>query len=289
MFITTVLLVLPVVMSVFPAERKSKDRFAKLDSFRVHYQSIGTGKRAIVFLSGWGCGISLWRNQVPRLAEYGRLLLIDLPGHGQSDKPEIAYTLPLFVRSVDAVLQDAGVEKAVLAGHSMGGMVAYEFARRHPDRSLALIWVEGSCGLPVQVDEQLAEFKVRAKDFRSPDYKQRVSKFIEQLYVPETPPSVREEVNAAILGTPQHVLASCQEGFADRSIFEPDRLDLPAFAIFARFWKPERFADIYKKYLPQIEIQYHDGVGHYPMLENPEAVTAALSSWLSHHPLNDSR
>jgi pimeloyl-ACP methyl ester carboxylesterase len=61
------------------------------------------------------------------------VLPVDLPGHGLSDKPEIRYTLALFARAVTAVLDDAGVQKAAVVGHSMGGMVAYEFAGRATD------------------------------------------------------------------------------------------------------------------------------------------------------------
>jgi pimeloyl-ACP methyl ester carboxylesterase len=258
-----------------------EDRFARLDGHRIHYQSIGSGKRAVVFLSGWGCDTSLWRNQVPALARYGRLLLVDLPGHGRSDKPDIPYTLSLFTRAVNAVLEDAHVEKAAVAGHSMGGMVAYEFAREHPVKTIALIWVDGAFGVPINVDQQIAEFLSRAKEFRSPDYKEKVSGFIDQLFVPATPAAVREEVRRSILSTPQHVLASCQEGFATRATFEHAVLNVPAFAVFSAFWHPERVMDIFKKYLPRLEYEVLSGVGHYPMLEKPAETNAALARFLA--------
>ncbi|MGC9969550.1 MAG: alpha/beta hydrolase [Bryobacteraceae bacterium] len=259
----------------------AKDRFARLDGYRIHYQSIGSGKRAVVFLSGWGCDTSLWRNQVPALARYGRLLLVDLPGHGRSDKPDIPYTISLFTRAVNAVLDDAHVEKAAVAGHSMGGMVAYQFAREHPEKTIALIWVDGTFGVPINVDQQIAEFLSRAKEFRSPDYKEKVSGFIDQLFVPATPATVREEVRQSILATPQHVLASCQEGFATRATFEHEVLNVPAFAVFSDFWHPERFMDTFKKYLPRLEYEVLSGVGHYPMLEKPAETNAALARFLA--------
>ena len=107
-----------------------------------------------MFLSGWGCDTTLWRNQVPALVGYGRLLLVDLPGHGRSDKPDISYTIALFTRAVNAVLEDAGVEKAAVAGYSMGAMVAYDFARAHPAKTIALIWVEGAFGPASNVDQR---------------------------------------------------------------------------------------------------------------------------------------
>ncbi len=259
----------------------AEDRFARLDGYKVHYQSYGSGKRAVVFLSGWGCDTTLWRNQAPALADKWRVLLVDLPGHGRSDAPEIRYTLALFTRAVAAVLDDAGVEKAAVAGHSMGGMVAYQFAVEHPERTLALIWVDGAFAAPIQIDQQMANFKRHAQEFRGPDYKAKVSEFIDQLFVPETPAAVREEVRRSILATPQHVLASCQEELANPATFEHSVLDIPAFALFSSFWKPERATDIFKKYLPRLEYEVMTGVGHYPMLEKPAETNAFLARVLA--------
>ena len=261
---------------------RAKERFANLDGHRIYYRSFGSGNRAMIFLSGWGCDTSLWRNQVPALVPYSRVLLVDLPGHGRSDKPDVPYTLDLFARAVNAVLEDARVQKAAVVGHSMGGMVAYEFARRWPEKTIALIWVDGTFTIPVDVDQQIAGLRKRAEDFRSPDYQQKVRQFIEQLYVPQTPTAVRDEVTRSVLATPQHVLVGCLDGLADRRLYEPHTpLDLPAFAIFSSFWNPERFIDIFKKSLPRFQYQVLTGVGHYPMLEKPDQVNAALTHFVA--------
>ncbi len=256
---------------------RAEEGFANLDGLRVHYRSFGSGKTAMVFLSGWGCDMSLWRNQVPALLPYSRVVLADLPGHGGSDKPDIPYTLGLFTRAVKAVVEHAGIPKAVVVGHSMGGMVAYEFARRWPERTVALIWVDGTFGIPIEVEQQIAGFRRRAEECRSPDYQEKVRQFIDQLYVPETPTPIRDEVARSILSTPQHVLASCMEGLADPRLFEHHTLDIPAFAIFSSFWNPERYIDIFKKSLPRFQYEVLTGVGHYPMLEKSDQVNAALT------------
>jgi pimeloyl-ACP methyl ester carboxylesterase len=261
---------------------RAKERFANLDGHRIYYRSFGSGKRAMIFLSGWGCDTSLWRNQVPALVPYSRVLLVDLPGHGRSDKPDIPYTLDLFARAVNAVLEDARVQKAAVVGHSMGGMVAYEFARRWPEKTIALIWVDGAFAIPVDVDQQIAGLRKRAEDFRSPDYQEKVRQFIDQLYVPQTPTAVRDEVARSVLATPQHVLVGCLDGLADRRLYEPHTpLDIPAFAIFSSFWNPQRFIAIFKKSLPRFQYEVLTGVGHYPMLERPDQVNAALTRFVA--------
>src|SRR5438094_10655765 len=101
------------------------------DGARVHYESYGKGADAIVFIHGWTCDLTFWRGQAP-VYEKRRSLLIDLPGHGQSAKPDVAYTQERFARAVEAVLRDAGVTRAVLVGHSMGFPVAFTFLRLFP-------------------------------------------------------------------------------------------------------------------------------------------------------------
>lgn len=127
----------------------SASRFALLDGAKVHYESRGEGEEALVFVHGWMCNGSFWRAQLPAFAEQ-RVIVIDLPGHGASDHPDVDYTMDHFARGIDAVLVDAKVEKAVLVGHSMGTPVIRQFYRRHPEKTLALVIVDGgdSCPAP---------------------------------------------------------------------------------------------------------------------------------------------
>jgi pimeloyl-ACP methyl ester carboxylesterase len=114
---------------------------ANYDGAKVHYESYGTGKEAVVFIHGWTCDLTFWRGQAP-VYEKHRSLLIDLPGHGQSAKPDVSYTQERFARAIDAVMRDAGVDHAVLVGHSMGGPVALTFMRLFPAKAKALVLVD---------------------------------------------------------------------------------------------------------------------------------------------------
>ena len=88
-------------------ETPPQDRFAKLDTMRVHYQNYGEGKDAVVFIHGWSCNLNFWKANIPAFVNQSRVIAIDLPGHGESDKPQMTYSMDLFARAIDAVLQDA--------------------------------------------------------------------------------------------------------------------------------------------------------------------------------------
>ena len=94
---------------------KAPSKFAKSGENKVHYKSLGDGKTAVVFIHGWCCDHTVWRDQAVAFDGKGRLLFVDLPGYGKSDKPKIDYTMDVFANGIDAVLKDAGVEKAVLS------------------------------------------------------------------------------------------------------------------------------------------------------------------------------
>src|SRR6266446_3483800 len=145
-----------------------ESRYAKLDGQRVHYENQGKGHEALVFVHGWTCNLSFWSRQVPAFEGRERVILIDLPGHGLSDKPQVNYTMDLFARAVDAVLRDAGIDRAVLVGHSMGTPVIREFYRKYPQKTLGLVIVDGPLA-PFGDKKMMEQFLA---PLRGPNYKE---------------------------------------------------------------------------------------------------------------------
>src|SRR5882757_644038 len=100
-------------MSAFAQKTvEAKDRFAKYGEVKVHYRDEGRGKDALIFVHCWTCNMGFWKDQFGAYPQY-RTIFIDLPGHGQSDKPDTEYTMEYFARAIEAVMRDAGVKKAV--------------------------------------------------------------------------------------------------------------------------------------------------------------------------------
>src|SRR4051794_5942739 len=88
--------------AIRPVSRYSatESHFAPFGTNRVHYLTAGKGREVMVFVHGWSCNASFWREQVPAFADKARLILVDLPGHGESDKPHAYYTMDFFASSV---------------------------------------------------------------------------------------------------------------------------------------------------------------------------------------------
>ena len=114
----------------------------KRDDVEIHYESIGEGP--LVLLShGFGATSAMWRGQQPALSPRYRMVAWDLRGHGQTQSPEdpAAYSPEACVADTEALLDEAGVEQAVVGGHSLGGYLSLAFADRYPERVRALLLV----------------------------------------------------------------------------------------------------------------------------------------------------
>jgi pimeloyl-ACP methyl ester carboxylesterase len=128
--VTTARAVLPLLfLLLVPACRSTGDgathapvsRRALLDGQLIHYLDAGgDSDEALVLIHGWASSTVSWRHQFPALAEHARVLKVDLIGHGRSEFPRGDFTLALMADSVLAAMDDAGVARAVLVGHSNG-------------------------------------------------------------------------------------------------------------------------------------------------------------------------
>jgi 3-oxoadipate enol-lactonase/4-carboxymuconolactone decarboxylase len=113
--------------------------FATSGDARIYWKLEGAEDRpALVLLNSIGTDMSLWDAAMPALLASFRTLRIDTRGHGASDAPDGDYTLPMLVGDVTAAMDAAGIERAAIAGVSLGGMVAMELALGHPERVSAI-------------------------------------------------------------------------------------------------------------------------------------------------------
>lgn len=259
-----------------------ESRYATLDGARIHYQNYGKGREALVLIHGWSCNLDYWRDQIPDFAKRNRVIALDLPGHGQSDKPQLAYTMDLFARAIDAVMRDAKVERAVLVGHSMGTPIARQFYRKYPKKTLAIVIVDG--GLRPFGDKKMREGFLAA--FRAPNYREAGTQMFAAMAGPQLAPEIQERIKTSFLNTPQHVLVSAMEGMNDDSIYGPDKINVPVLAILARspFWTPDT-EEFFRSLAPNLEFQMWDGVGHFLMMQKPKEFNDAVIGFLNKNSL----
>lgn len=108
---------------------------------KVHYIDEGSGP-PVILIHGFAGSTFSWRLVIPDLAKTHRVIAVDLPGFGFSDRePEIDYSHTAQGERIVALMDMLGIRRATLIGHSMGGAIAQRVAARHPERVERLILV----------------------------------------------------------------------------------------------------------------------------------------------------
>jgi pimeloyl-ACP methyl ester carboxylesterase len=257
-----------------------ESRFAKFGRTKVHYLNRGKGDAALVFIHGWACNADFWKPQMQDFPSL-RLIAIDLAGHGQSDKPQVAYTMYYFARSMDAVLTDAKVKHAVLVGHSMGTPVIRQYYRLFPTKTDGLVIVDGALRLVVskqQMDEFIAPLKA--------NYQTAAPQMIEGLIGPVKDEKLKSEIRTAMLATPDYVAVSAMDGMTDEKIYETDQIKVPVLAVLVKspFWPPDT-EEFLRSLAPTLEVTMWDGVSHFLMMEKPREFDETVQTFLTQNKL----
>jgi pimeloyl-ACP methyl ester carboxylesterase len=262
--------------------QKPADKWAKFDGGRIHYYDIGQRKntKAIVFIHGWTCNADFWKDSLNAFPKY-RVIALDLVGHGQSDKPKTNYSMEYLARSVEAVMNDAGVKKVVLVGHSMGTPVARQFYRIFPDQTIGIVIVDGALR-PFAAKKDVEKFNEPLKT----NFKDNAPKMIDGLLQPMKDDELKKFVRDGMLSAPEHVAVSEMDGMIDESIWGSDKINVPVLAILAASpWWPKDTKDFDNSIASNLEFQMWNGVSHFLFMEKPKEFNETVLSFIQKNKL----
>jgi pimeloyl-ACP methyl ester carboxylesterase len=117
-------------------------RFVDLDGMQVHYREEGTGP-AVVLLHGVSSSLHTWDGWTQVLKKSFKVVRLDLPGFGLTGpQPARDYGMGTYVAFLERFVARVGLEKFALAGNSLGGTIAWNYAAAHPERLRALILID---------------------------------------------------------------------------------------------------------------------------------------------------
>lgn len=266
--------------TIKPMPSDENGKFADFDGVKVHYQSTGKGDEAIIFVHCWTCDAEFWRGQVSEF-EDKRVITLDLPGHGRSDKPQIDYTMDYFARSIEAVMRDAKVKRAVLVGHSMGTPVIRQFYRIFPEKTLALVIVDGALrpmGTKAETEQFVAPLRA--------DYKTQSAKMVDGMIASIKDEAIKSQIRTTMLAAPEFVGMSAMDGMNDEKIHAPDKINVPVLAILGEspYWAKDTEA-FYRSLAPNLDFRMWQGVSHFLMMEKPQEFNQALRFFLNKNKL----
>lgn len=116
----------------------TRSHHVKWEHGKLHYVAAGRGPE-VILLHGLGGSWDHWRIIIPILSTRHRVYVLDLPGFGLSDKPEISYTIPFMAKAVLAFMKEVGAGQADFVGHCLGGQIILELALKNPEKIRRMI------------------------------------------------------------------------------------------------------------------------------------------------------
>jgi pimeloyl-ACP methyl ester carboxylesterase len=155
------------------------------DGLTIAYDVRGQGKVAVVLIHCWACDRAFWKEQVEPLSRRYRVVTLDLGGHGGSGADRSRFTVAGLGGDVQAVVLALKLDRVVLVGHSMGGPVALDAARRMPGRVLGVVAVDSLHDVERPVPRETAE-KLAA--LYEEDFPGTMSSMVRRMFPPSADP-----------------------------------------------------------------------------------------------------
>ena len=253
---------------------------------RIYFEEAGAGIPVLLQHTA-GCHGSQWRHlmECAAITDHFRLIAYDLPYHGKSLPPvgprwwaEEYRLTGEFLRAVPLSLAQAlGLERPVFMGCSVGGLLALDLARRHPDEFRAVISLEGALKIEQDIEALWALWHPQVSN----DYKARL---MNALMSPTSPEAYRKETSQVYAaGWPPALLGDLFYYCVDYDLrAEAAKIDTAKVAVHILSGEYDasgtaELGEAAHRAIPGSTFQVMKGVGHFPMSENPEAFIGYLT------------
>ncbi len=279
-------------------------RSAKAGAFSLNYHEAGSptglgGGLPLVMLHGGGPGASAWSNFgacLPRFAEDFRVLLVDQPGFGDSDKPEVeGHYFTFAADALAALLDELGIERIHLLGNSLGGGTATRFALKYPQRVARLVLM-GPGGLAQNIfSPDPTEGIKRLYDFAGNPSAEAMEAFIKVMLHDQslcTPELVAERLANATLPGTREAMASMGASFVKPETYEDGMLWREAYKLrqhtLLTWGREDRVnpldgALLALKLIPKARLHVFPNCGHWAQIEAAAEFHTVTRDFLAAH------
>ena len=249
------------------------DSVASADSVMISYEVHGRGAPVLVFVHGWSCNRSFWKNQIEQFSQNAKVALVDLAGHGQSGANREDWTMPAFGADVAAVVNKLNLDRVILIGHSMGGPIIAEAARLLPGKVLGLIGVDTFHDITkIYTREEIDQSAAPLYD----NFDEAMATWIWQMFPEGTDSALVQEVITEAAKASREMALGIFDWYPNlRQAELLQELDLPLITINTDLWPMNDEGN--REILPTMEVIMMPGLGHYPMLEDPQTFNQNLT------------
>ena len=250
---------------------------ADVGGLSLYYERAGSGEPEFLFVPGWCCDHTAFQPQFDHFARAHAVTSLDLRGCGQSDAPENGYGIRDFAEDIAQFCAAVGIERPVVLGHSLGGMIAIELGALYPALPSALVLVDPG---PIDPLPETVEFyRGFAEQLEGPDAEE-----IRRAYVHDM--GARDEelarwIAELMCAVPLPIAAAVIRGVTEWNGRDPfARCRVPVLLLRAGLGEPPDALRL-RAIKPDLEVGITVGAGHFHHLEVPAQVNAMIERFLA--------
>ena len=262
-----------------------KDHFIDVDGIRTRYWEAGSSGSVVLLLHGIGCSVHEWESNIEVLAARHRVFALDLLGFGLTAKPaNETYTLGRLARFILDFMKAKAIDRAHLAGNSLGGRLALECAAIAPQQVASLVLVDpaGMARRETLFEFRLSTLPVLGEIFTWPNRLGTKMLWRKAFFAPSsfvTEELVTTKVTLARQPGAQSAFLKTLRAFLDFRGFRAELVEelhaalpgirAPALVLWGRDdrFVPCAHAEVLRDRLPNVEVQIWAGCGHAPQVE----------------------
>lgn len=243
---------------------------------RLAYHEAGSGGPSLLFVHGFGGSAEHFAPQLEYFKRQHRVVALDRRGHGASDKPEAAYTIPEIASEVAWTARELGLHKPVVVVHSMGP-IGFELVRQEPDLASALIVLDAPLFPPAPIQHAFAQLGAA---LHSPAYREAIGASCDQfIFLPTDDAARRDRLHAALLETPQSILSATWDGLLAYDLTPAAAsCKIPTLCVAAVMPCDETRL---RELCPRVTFGRTVGAGHFHQLEVPDQVNAMIERFIA--------
>jgi pimeloyl-ACP methyl ester carboxylesterase len=254
---------------------------ANVNGGQIAYQDAGSGKDVVLLLHAFPLNRGMWARTVAALEKRHRVIAIDYRGFGRSGLPTEPLLMELVAQDVRSVLSHLRVERAAVAGLSMGGYVSLELYRQAPGLFRGLALCDTKAG--ADTAEGAAGREAFAKNAIEKGLRWVTDEMVPKLLKAQPDPAAVREVQQLIGQATPAGVAAAQRGMAKRPDSTPTlaTITCPTLVVVGEHdtLTPPAEAEKLVLGIKGAKLVKIPGAGHLPAIENPEPFNAALAQF----------
>ncbi|MGB6975896.1 MAG: alpha/beta hydrolase [Gammaproteobacteria bacterium] len=247
------------------------------EGVQLSYEITGKGDRNFVLIHSTGGNHQFMEAQAQYLAQFGRVLNMDLRGHGESDKPKQEYTIEEFAKDILFLCRENGIQRAIVVGLLLGGSISIELANIAPELVSHQVLLDPASLLGRYEIQLLQDY---IEDLRNPKEENFVESLTDSMFFSTTESNKQLALKALKMTTKQAFASSFENLLKWNKTCQAKIIRCKMPTLLVESSEPLCSESAFREFCPHVVSGKVVGSGHWATLEVPEQLNLMINRFL---------